>query len=146
MHKSRFAAQRGAGAVQHLPIQTTDHFMVCSAKSLVRELLTTNPSKRLTASQALRHTWFTASLPSNEDLRLARRNMKRHLRQRFKVIIIIITLMLTACISSKLGFRVCGEGLDFAVSFSRWMIGCWNVCCHVWCQGYKDTSGFWLVG
>ncbi|KAL0043658.1 hypothetical protein WJX79_011123 [Trebouxia sp. C0005] len=55
-----------------------------SAKSLVRELLTTNPSKRLTASQALRHTWFTASLPSNEDLRLARRNMKRHLRQRFK--------------------------------------------------------------
>ncbi|DBB18738.1 TPA: hypothetical protein ACH3X3_000345 [Trebouxia sp. C0006] len=55
-----------------------------SAKSLVRELLTTNPSKRLTASQALQHTWFTASLHSNEDLRLARRNMKRHLRQRFK--------------------------------------------------------------
>ena len=51
----------------------------------MRELLTTNPSKRLTASQALKHTWFTASLQSNEDLRLARRNMKRHLRQRFKV-------------------------------------------------------------
>ena len=51
----------------------------------MRELLTTNPSKRLTASQALQHTWFTASLQSNEDLRLARRNMKRHLRLRFKV-------------------------------------------------------------
>ena len=57
----------------------------CSAKSLVRELLTTNPSKRLSASQALKHTWFTASLQSNEDLRLARRNMKRNLRLRFKV-------------------------------------------------------------
>lgn len=57
----------------------------CSAKSLVRELLTTNPSKRLSASQALKHSWFTASLVSNEDLRLARRNMKRHLRLRFKV-------------------------------------------------------------
>ncbi len=80
-----------------------DHFMFCSAKSLVRELLTTNPSKRLTASQALQHTWFTASLHSNEDLRLARRNMKRHLRQRFKVV-----MMLTACISStlSLGFVV----------------------------------------
>lgn len=55
-----------------------------SAKSLVRELLTVNPSKRLTATQALKHTWFTASLHSNEDLRLARRNMKRHLRMRFK--------------------------------------------------------------
>jgi serine/threonine protein kinase len=79
--------------------------MFCSAKSLVRELLTTNPSKRLTASQALQHTWFTASLHSNEDLRLARRNMKRHLRQRFKVITVMIMLMLTACISSKLEFR-----------------------------------------
>jgi len=80
--------------------------MFCSAKGLVRELLTTNPSKRLTASQALQHTWFTASLHSNEDLRLARRNMKRHLRQRFKVIIIMF--MLTACISSNLssGFVV----------------------------------------
>lgn len=57
----------------------------CSAKSLVKELLTTNPSKRLSASQALKHTWFTASLQSNEDLRLARRNMKRNLRLRFKV-------------------------------------------------------------
>ena len=76
-----------------------DHFIFCSAKSLVRELLTTNPSKRLTASQALQHTWFTASLHSNEDLRLARRNMKRHLRQRFKVII-SISMMLTACICS----------------------------------------------
>jgi len=84
-------------------IQLIDHFMFCSAKSLVRELLTTNPSKRLTASQALQHTWFTASLHSNEDLRLARRNMKRHLRQRFKVIIVIIisiSMMLTACICS----------------------------------------------
>ena len=58
---------------------------MCSAKSLVRDLLTTNPSKRLTSTQALQHSWFTASLHSNEDLRLARRNMKRHLRQRFKV-------------------------------------------------------------
>ena len=104
-----------------------DHFAVCcSAKSLVRELLTTNPSKRLTASQALQHTWFTASLHSNEDLRLARRNMKRHLRQRFKVVIvsmiiiiiissIIISMMLTACNFSDLRFRVCGEGLGFVV-------------------------------
>lgn len=59
--------------------------VACSAKSLVRDLLTIHPSKRLTASQALQHSWFTAALHSNEDLRLARRNMKRHLRQRFKV-------------------------------------------------------------
>ena len=67
-----------------VPIASRHHH-ACSAKSLVRELLTTNPSKRLTASQALKHSWFSASLQSNEDLRLARRNMKRHLRQRFKV-------------------------------------------------------------
>ena len=66
-------------ALQH------EGYMRCSAKSLVRELLTTNPGKRLTAGQALKHSWFTASLQSNEDLRLARRNMKRHLRLRFKV-------------------------------------------------------------
>ena len=75
----------------------------------MKELLTTNPSKRLTASQALRHTWFTASLHSNEDLRMARRNMKRHLRLRFKVCVsasecVCLSIALELCLASQPGF------------------------------------------
>jgi serine/threonine protein kinase len=55
-----------------------------SAKELISALLVTEPSRRLSAAQALRHSWISTTLDTMQPLALTRQNMRRHLRNKFK--------------------------------------------------------------
>jgi calcium/calmodulin-dependent protein kinase I len=70
------------------------HSVSDNAKDLIRSLLNTNPSKRLTAQQALKHSWMTASedVLASTDLgvnlyELKRYNAKRKFKAAVKTVI-----------------------------------------------------------
>lgn len=67
-----------------LPIQDAPS-SARSAKDLVTKLLVTDPAKRVSAEDALRHRWINAPLTRDASLHLARENMRRTLnKRRFK--------------------------------------------------------------
>jgi hypothetical protein len=55
-----------------------------SAKDLIRQLLHTDPRKRLTAEQALRHRWCIKEQAAPNDLTMTRNNLRRIGRHKFK--------------------------------------------------------------
>lgn len=58
----------------------------CSATDLIKQLLTTDAQKRLTAAQALEHPWIkNASKAHKGTLTLTRKNLAKHVGARVKV-------------------------------------------------------------
>ena len=57
----------------------------CRAKDLISKLLTVDPRRRPTASQALEHPWVVGTLHEPAQLTRTRENMRKHLRSRWKV-------------------------------------------------------------
>lgn len=60
--------------------------LLCSATDLIKQLLTTDAQKRLTAAQALEHPWIKSAGKANKGtLTLTRRNLAKHVGARVKV-------------------------------------------------------------
>ena len=59
------------------------------AKDLIKKLLTVEPSKRLNATEALRHEWFSTD-KLYPDLAGTRRNIARTYRKRLKAAVIAV--------------------------------------------------------